>query len=224
VPSPLGADRVREQFRAAGQRRLRVIVKADTQGTAEALRDALVRLASEEVGLDVVRAAVGAITESDVHLAIATGARILGFRVGAVGHAAAVARHDGIAIERHDVIYDAIDAVRAAQTGLLPVVERVHELGVLEVRQVFRVPRIGTVAGCRVVRGRIRRDARVRVVRAGAVVHEGRLASLRRFQDDVTEVGQGLDCGVVIADLDDVRVGDAIEAFEVTVERHARAA
>jgi translation initiation factor IF-2 len=89
---------------------------------------------------------------------------------------------------------------------------------------VFRVPRIGTVAGCRVVRGRIRRDARVRVVRAGAVVHEGRLASLRRFQDDVTEVGQGLDCGVVIADLDDVRVGDAIEAFEVTIERHARAA
>jgi translation initiation factor IF-2 len=224
VPSRLAADRVRDQFRAAGQRRLHVIVKADTQGTAEALRDALVRLASEEVGLDVVRAAVGAITESDVHLAIATGARILGFRVGSVGHAAALARHEGIAIERHDVIYDAVDAVRAAQTGLLPVVERVHELGVLEVRQVFHVPRVGTVAGCRVIRGRIRRDARVRVVRAGAVVHDGRLASLRRFQDDVTEVGHGLDCGIVIAEFDDVRVGDAIEAYEVTSERHARAA
>src|SRR5262249_38155945 len=154
----------------------------------------------------------------------ATGARILGFRVGTVGHAASLARHDGIAIERHDVIYDAVDAVRAAQTGLLPVVERVHELGVLEVRQVFRVPRVGTIAGCRVIRGKIRRDARVRVVRAGAVVHDGRLASLRRFQDDVTEVAQGLDCGVAIAGFDDVRVGDAIEAYEVTIERQARAA
>jgi translation initiation factor IF-2 len=222
VPSRLAADRVREQFHAAGQRRLRVIVKADTQGTAEALRDALGRLAAGEVALDVVRAAVGAITESDVHLAIATGARILGFRVGAVGHAAALARHDGIAIERHDVIYDAVDAVRAALAGLLPVVERAHELGVLEVRQVFHVPRV--VAGCRVVRGKIRRDARVRVVRGGAVVHDGRLASLRRFDDDVTEVAQGLDCGLAIAGFDDVRIGDAIEAYEVTSERQAHAA
>ncbi|HEX3759610.1 MAG TPA: translation initiation factor IF-2 [Kofleriaceae bacterium] len=227
VPARLGADRVREQFQAAGQRRLRLIVKADTQGTAEALRDALARLGAGEgvpdVALDIVRAAVGAITESDVHLAIATGARILGFQVGAVGHAGALARHDGIAIERHDVIYDAVDAVRAALTGLLPVVERVHELGMLEVRQVFRIPRVGTVAGCRVVRGKIRRDARVRVVRGGARVHDGRLASLRRFHDDVAEVGQGLECGIAIAELDDLRVGDAIEAYEVTTE-HARAA
>src|SRR4051812_9738278 len=196
VPSRLAADRVRDQFRAAGQRRLHVIVKADTQGTAEALRDALVRLASGEVVLDVVRAAVGAITESDVHLAIATAARILGFRVGSVGHAAALARHDGVAIERRDVIYDAVDAVRAAQTGLLPVVERVHELGVLEVRQVFHVPRVGTVAGCRVIRGRIRRDARVRVIRAGAVVHDGRLASLRRVPGRRNQGGEGPGCGV----------------------------
>jgi translation initiation factor IF-2 len=224
VPSRLAADRVRDQFHAAGQRRLRVIVKADTQGTTEALRDALGRLAAGEVVLDVVRAAVGAITESDVHLAIATGARIVGFRVGAVGHAAALARHDGIAIERHDVIYDAVDAVRAALTGLLPVVERAHELGVVEVRQVFHVPRAGTVAGCRVVRGKIRRDTRVRVVRGGAVVHDGRLASLRRFDDDVSEVAQGLDCGLAIAGFDDVRIGDAIEAYEVTSERQAHAA
>ncbi|HEX3481959.1 MAG TPA: translation initiation factor IF-2 [Kofleriaceae bacterium] len=236
VPARLGADRVRDQFRAAEQRRLRVIVKADTQGTAEALRDALGRLASGEVGreigaeigaeigVDVVRAAVGPVTESDVHLAIASGARILGFGVGTVGHAAALARHEAVAIERHDVIYDAVDAVRAALTGLLPAVERVHELGVLEVRQVFRIPRIGTIAGCRVIRGRIRRDARVRVVRTGAVVHDGRLASLRRFEDDVAEVAQGLDCGVAIAGFDAVRVGDAIEAYEVTIERQARAA
>jgi translation initiation factor IF-2 len=225
----VSADTVLEHFHSVDRPRLRLIVKADTQGTAEALRDALARLATTEVGVDVVRAGVGAIAESDVHLAIAAGARVVGFRVRPTGKTAALARHEGIEIQIHDVIYDAIDHVRAEMTGLVPAVERERELGKLEVRQRFRVPRVGSVAGCQVLAGAVRRGALVRVVRDGELVHSGRVASLRRFQEDVAEVGQGYECGAVIERFDDIRPGDVLEVYEVErsspiLEHHAHAA
>ncbi len=211
----ISAETLLDKLRAGERPVLRLIVKADAQGTAEAVRDALARLATSEVGVDVVRAGVGAITESDVHLAIAARARVIGFRVRPTGKTAALARHEGVRIETHDVIYEAIDHVRAAMTGLLPAVEHERELGRLEVRQLFRIPRVGSVAGCRVTEGGIRRGALVRVVRDGDLVHSGRIASLRRFQDDVTEVGQGFDCGLTIERFDDIRPGDALEVYEI---------
>ncbi|HSK05071.1 MAG TPA: translation initiation factor IF-2 [Kofleriaceae bacterium] len=210
----ISAETVLDKLRAGERPVLRLIVKADAQGTAEAVRDAVARLGTTEVAVEVVRAGVGAITESDVHLAIAAGARVIGFRVRPTGKAAALARHEGVVIEVHDVIYEALDHVRAAVTGLVPAVEHERALGRLEVRQVFRIPRAGTVAGCRVTEGTIRRGARVRVVRVGELVHAGRIASLRRFQDDVAEVGQGFDCGLAIERFDDVRAGDVIEVYE----------
>ena len=221
--SRASADRVRDKLQSRDKQPLRLVVKADTRGTGEALRDALCRLSSNEVPVDVVRAAVGAITESDVHLAIAANARLLGFRVGAAGKASALARHEGITVQLHDVIYDAIDAVRAAIAGLLPVVEHECELGRLEVREVFRVSGVGRVAGCSVVRGAIRRGALVRVRRQDEIIHEGRVASLRRFQENVAEVAQGYECGLTIAQLDDIRSGDVIEAYELVRSERAAA-
>lgn len=194
---------------------LRLVIKGDVQGSVEALRDALERLGTEAVKLKVIHAALGPISESDVMLASASSAIILGFGVRADPQAQRLAEQERVQIRLYNVIYDAIAEVKAAMEGLLEpkYVERV--VGRVEVRQLFQIPRVGTVAGCYVLEGKVARDASVRLLRDGRVVHEGRVASLRRFKEDIKEVSSGYECGVALQNFNDVKVGDIIEVYEL---------
>lgn len=194
---------------------LRLVVKGDVQGSVEALRDALERLGTEAVKLKVIHAALGPISESDVMLASASSAIILGFGVRADPQAQRLAEQERVQIRLYNVIYDAIAEVKAAMEGLLEpkYVERV--VGRVEVRQLFQIPRVGTVAGCYVLEGKVARDASIRLLRDGRVVHEGRVASLRRFKEDIKEVSSGYECGVALQNFNDVKVGDIIEVYEL---------
>jgi translation initiation factor IF-2 len=198
-----------------GPKQLNVVIKADTDGSAEALREALLQLPTDKVKLDVIHAAVGAINESDVQLAHASGAVVVGFHVRPDAAGRKTAEQLGVDVRVYQVIYEVIDEVRAAMAGLLaPTVKEVF-LGRAEVRKTFTVPRIGTVAGCQVSEGLLRRSAQARLLRDGVQVFEGRFASLKRFKDDVREVQQGFECGVGLEGFNDVKVGDVIEAFQL---------
>jgi translation initiation factor IF-2 len=194
---------------------LNMIVKADVHGSLGALTDAFLKLPQDEVRVNIVRSAAGGITEDDVSLAMASNAIVVGFNVRPDKQAKELADREGIDIRLYRVIYDAIDDVRSALSGMLKPGEREEELGRAEIRTIFRVPRIGVVAGCYVTDGRIERDAQARLVRDGVVVYEGKIGSLRRFKDDVKEVAQGYECGIAIEGYQDVKEGDVIEAFEV---------
>ncbi len=194
-------------------RELRLVVKADVHGSLEAILGALERLETEEVKINVLHAGVGAVTESDVMLAAASRATVLGFNVRPDPAARRLADQEGVDIRLYRIIYEALDDVRNLVRGLAaPKVAEVV-LGRAEVRRIFHISRVGTVAGCYVVEGRIPRSAQVRLVRDGAVVYEGRLASLRRFKDDVREVASGFECGVVLENFHDIKEGDVIEAY-----------
>ncbi len=197
------------------QARLNLIIKGDVDGSVQALSDALGQLSTPEVQVDVIHRGVGAINESDVLLAATSGAIIIGFHVrpGADSRAAAV--REGVDIRLYSIIYEAVEDVRAALEGMLQPEEKEVLLGEAEVRQLFRVPRIGTVAGCYVAEGVIDRRGRVRVVRDGLQVYQGELASLKRFKDDVREVREGFECGLSISGFNDLKVGDRIECFRV---------
>ncbi|MGH2662882.1 MAG: translation initiation factor IF-2 [Actinomycetota bacterium] len=194
---------------------LRVILKADTQGSLEALADALEKLSTEEVSVRILRRAVGAVSESDANLAQAMEAVIVGFNVRPDTGAREVAEREGIDVRLYTVIYQAVDDVKQALSGLLAPEEQEVELGRAEVRATFRVPRMGLVAGCYVTSGTLTRGARARLVRDGAVVYDGRIATLRRFKDDVREVQEGFECGVGLENFQDVKEGDEIEAYEI---------
>jgi translation initiation factor IF-2 len=194
---------------------LNLIVKTDVQGSLGALSDALLKLPQDEVRVNIVRSAAGAITGDDVALALASNAIVIGFNVRPDVKARDLAEREGVDIRLYRVIYDAIDDIKAALSGMLAPERQEVELGQAEVRATFRVPRLGVVAGCYVTGGTIARDSRVRLVRDGIVVYEGRVGSLRRFKDDVREVAQGYECGIGIAGYQDVKEGDVIEAFEV---------
>ncbi|MET0800508.1 MAG: EF-Tu/IF-2/RF-3 family GTPase, partial [Actinomycetota bacterium] len=194
---------------------LNLVVKADVQGSLGALTDAFLKLPQDEVRVNIVRSAAGAIVESDISLAVASQAIVVGFNVRPDKAAVDLAEKEGVDIRTYRVIYDAIDDIKAALSGMLAPEKQEHELGQAEVRQTFRVPRLGVVAGCYVTQGTIPRDARVRLVRDGVVVYEGRIGSLRRFKDDVREVASGYECGIAIEGYQDVKEGDVIEAFEV---------
>jgi len=198
----------------AGQTRdLKVIVKGDVQGSLEAILQALRKLEGGEVKLEVIHSGVGGIIESDVTLAKASGARILGFNVRPFGNAAALAEQGGVDIRTYRVIYDLLDDVTNMLKGLVkPKTEEVV-LGRIEVRQTFHVPKVGTVAGCYVTEGKIPRSASVRLLRNGVVIYEGKMASLKRFKDDVSEVSAGYECGLGLDKFQDVQVGDIVEAF-----------
>ncbi len=193
---------------------LRLIIKADVQGSVGAVREALERLSTPAVRLRVIHAAVGAITESDVVLASASNAIILGFGIRPEPKAQRVAEQERVEVRMYTVIYDAIAEIRAAMEGLLAptFVERLT--GRAEVRNTFTVSKVGTIAGCAVTEGRVTRDALVRLVRDGKTVHEGKVASLRRFKDDVREVGSGYECGIALENFNDVKVGDLLEVYE----------
>jgi translation initiation factor IF-2 len=199
---------------AAGEvRTLPLLIKADQGGPAEALADALGQLSNAEVKVDVVHRGVGAITESDILLARASGAIIIGFHVRPDNNARTAAEREGVDIRLYRVIYEAVDDVRAALEGMLRPEQREVTLGEAEVRELFRVPRVGVVAGCLVRSGVINRQARVRVVRDGVEIYQGTIGSLRRFKDDVREVREGFECGIQIENFNDVKQGDVIECY-----------
>jgi translation initiation factor IF-2 len=203
------------QARDAETPELNIILKADVQGSLGALEDSFAKIPQDEVRVNIIRSGVGAITESDISLAVASRAIVVGFNVRPDVAARDLAEREGVDIRLYRVIYDAIDDIRSALSGLLSPEERETELGTAEVRAIFRVPRAGTIAGCMVTRGQIVRNARARVVRDGVIAYDGRIGSLRRFKDDVREVAEGFECGIGIENFNDIKEGDIIEAYEV---------
>jgi translation initiation factor IF-2 len=197
---------------------LKIVLKADVQGSAEALKAALVKLTTEKVKVVVISAGVGGITESDVNLAKAGGAIIVGFHVRPAGKSSKLAEQEGVEIRLYDIIYDALDDVKAAMAGLLAPVKREVAMGKAEIRETFSIPKIGTIAGCMVTEGKITRKALLRIVRDAVQIYEGRVGSLRRFKDDASEVQQGYECGIQVAGFNDIKQGDIIEAYEVIEE------
>jgi len=194
---------------------LNLVVKADVQGSLGALTDAFLKLPQDEVRVNLVHSGAGAITEHDVDLAKTATAIVVGFNVRPNANARELAEREGVDIRLYRVIYDAIDDVKAALSGMLKPEERESILGEAEIRQTFRVPKLGVIAGCYLTKGTIRRNSQVRLIRDGVVAYEGRVASLRRFKDDVAEVREGFECGIGLENFQDVKEGDVIEAFEV---------
>ncbi|MCO5412706.1 MULTISPECIES: translation initiation factor IF-2 [Ralstonia] len=205
-----------EQMSEGDVKSLPLIIKADVQGSQEALVHSLQKLSTDEVRVQVVHAAVGGITESDVNLATASKAVIIGFNTRADAGARKLAEHQGIDIRYYNIIYDAVDEVKAAMSGMLSPEKREETTGLVEVRQVFHVPKVGAVAGCMVLDGFVKRNSLVRVLRANVVIFSGELDSLKRFKDDVKEVKQGFECGLSIKNFNDVQEGDQLEVYEIT--------
>jgi len=197
------------------QLELKLIIKADVQGSVEALRDALIKLSTNKVKVSVVHAAVGAITEGDVNLAVAAKGIIIGFNVRPAGKATSLAQQEAVQIRSYNIIYNVVDDVKAAMEGLLAptLVEKV--IGQAEVRQTFRISKAGTIAGCMVTQGVVRRSASARLVRDGVVIWTGKVSSLKRFKDDVREVKEGFDCGIGLEGYNDLKEADIVEFFEV---------
>ena len=193
---------------------VQLLIKADVQGSAEALRDAMTRLSNEEVKVNVIGSNVGGITESDVNLAAASNAIVIGFNVRADGAARNAIKETGVDVRYYSIIYEAIDDVKQAIVGMLSPEIREQIIGVAEVREVFSSPKFGQVAGCLVTEGAVRRNNPIRVLRDNVVIFEGQLESLRRFKDDVNEVKSGTECGIGVKNYNDVRAGDQIECFE----------
>ena len=197
------------------QTQLHLVIKGDVDGSVQALSDALEQLSTEEVEVQVIHRGVGAINESDVLLASTSGAIVIGFHVRPTAEARVVSEREDVDIRLYNIIYEATEEIRAAMEGLLSPEEREVLLGTAEVRQLFKVPRVGTVAGCMVTTGEIQRRAKVRVVRDGIQVYEGELGSLKRFKDDVREVREGFECGLNVSNFNDIKVGDVIECYRV---------
>jgi translation initiation factor IF-2 len=202
-----------EEIFKEGLQELNLVIKSDVAGSLEAIEDEIAKLPQEEVSINVIRGAVGGVTESDVMLAAASDAVILAFGVRPVGDARAAAEREGVEIRTYSVIYRAIEDLRQAMEGMLAPEEVEEQLGVVEVRRVFRASRVGAIAGSYVVEGRVTRGAKVRLVRDGTVVYDGEIASLRRFNDDVREVAAGFECGIVLRDFADIKEGDVLEPY-----------
>jgi len=216
--SRISLEGMMERNSEGATKELKIVLKADVQGSAEALKASLTKLTTEKVRVVVIAAGVGGITESDVNLAKAGGAIVLGFHVRPAGKSAKLAEQEEVEIRLYDIIYDALDEVRTAMAGLLAPIKREVPMGSLSVRDTFSIPKMGMVAGCMVTNGKVTRKAHLRVIRDAIQVYEGKIGSLRRFKDDVSEVGNGYECGVMIAGYNDLKVGDVIEAYEVIEE------
>ncbi len=211
--SRVSLEGLAEQLKTAGVKDLNVILKADVQGSVEVLSDLLTKQSTDKVKVKILHSGVGAITETDVLLASASNAIIIGFNVRPERKAAELAEQDKVDIRLHSIIYELQDEIRKAITGLLEPVIRETYQGRAEVRDTFRIPKVGTVAGCVVQDGIIKRDSEVRLLRDNVVVFKGKISSLRRFKEDVGEVRNGLECGIAIQNYGDIKVGDVIEAF-----------
>ena len=208
-------ENVFEQMGEGEKKVLALVIKSDVQGSQEALVHALTRLATDEVKVSVVHAGVGGITESDVNLAMASRAVIIGFNTRADAAARKLAESAGIQLRYYNIIYDAVEEMKAALSGMLAPERKEAVIGMVEVRQVFRISKIGTVAGCYVLEGAVRRGAQVRVLRDNVVIHTGDIDSLKRFKDDVREVKAGFECGMSLKNFSDLKEGDQLEVFEV---------
>jgi translation initiation factor IF-2 len=207
-------DRIKE----GEMQELKVIIKGDVHGSVEALQQALERLSTSEIRLDVIHAYAGTINETDVRLAAASNAIIIGFNVRPTPATQALADHEKVEIRKYNIIYDVVDDVKSAMEGLLKPEYAEQVMGTAEVRNLFKVPKIGMVAGCYVTSGKVRRNASVRIIRDGTVIYTGKISSLKRFKDDAREVEESYECGIGIENYNDLKVGDLVEAFE-TVEK-----
>jgi len=215
-PGKVTLDDLFARIKEGDVKELAVVIKADVQGSAEALGSAVEKLSTDAVKLRVIHSGVGAITETDVMLATASRAIIIGFNIRPEPKASALAEKDGIDIRLYTIIYNAIEDIRAAMEGLLAPTLKERVLGRAEVRQVFTIPKAGVIAGCYVTDGMIQRSgASVRVLRDNVAVYQGKLGSLRRFKDDVKEVQQGYECGMSVENFNDIKVGDILEVFVV---------
>ena len=194
---------------------LPIIIKSDAQGSYEALAHSLQRLSNDEVKVQVVHAAVGGINESDINLAIASKAIVVGFNARADGNAKKLAEEENIEIRYYNIIYEVVDDVKAALSGMLSPEQRESITGNVEVRQVFSFGKL-VIAGCMVREGLIKRNSRVRIIRDNMVIHDGELSSLKRFKDDAKEVKHGYECGLSLKDYNDIKEGDILEAYEIT--------
>ena len=197
-------------------KQINLLLKADVSGSLEALQDEIAKLPQEEVSVDVIHAQAGGINESDVMLAAASDAIIIGFNVRPLADARRAAQAEGVEIRSYSVIYKITEELRDAMQGMLDPDEIEKTLGEAEILELFKASKIGTIAGSRVTEGRIARDAEARLIREGTVIWTGRVSSLRRFKDDVREVEQGQECGITLEGFQDVKVGDIVEAFETT--------
>jgi len=211
--SRVSLEGLAEQIKSAGVKELPIILKGDVQGSVEVLSDTLNKLSSEKVKIKVLHTGVGAITETDVLLASASNAIIIGFNVRPERKAQELAEQEQVDIRLHSIIYELQDEIKKAMAGLLEPVVKETYMGRAEVKETFRIPKVGTVAGCQVIDGAIKRDNEVRLLRDNVVVYKGKIGSLRRFKDDVSEVRNGMECGIGIANYGDIKKGDVIEAF-----------
>jgi translation initiation factor IF-2 len=213
--SRISLDALADKLKEGDQLELKLIIKGDVQGSVEAVSHALAKLSAQKVKVTIVHAAVGGITEGDVNLAVASKAIIVGFNVRPAGKAASLAEAEGIEIRLYNIIYNAVDDIRAAMEGLLPATKVEKTLGRAEVRQTFPIVKVGLVAGCMVLSGAIRRTADARLIRDSVVVWTGKLSGLRRFKDDAKEVMEGFECGISLEGYRDIKQGDVVESFEI---------
>ena len=211
--SRVSLEGLAEQIKQAGVKELPLILKGDVTGSVEVLADSLQKMSTEKVRIKVLHTGVGAITESDILLASASNAIVIGFNVRPERKAADLAEQDGVEIRLHSIIYELQDEIKKAMLGLLEPTIKENYVGRAQVLNIFRIPKVGTIAGCRVVDGSIKRDAEIRLMRDGEQVFKGKLSSLKRFKDDAREVTNGMECGMGIANFNDVQVGDTVEAF-----------
>jgi translation initiation factor IF-2 len=208
-------ENVFEQMGEGEKKTLAIVLKADVQGSQEALAHALTRLSTDEVKVNVVHAAVGGITESDVNLAMASHAIIIGFNTRADATARKLIESAGVEVRYYNIIYEAVEEIKAALSGMLAPERKEQVIGLVDVRQVFRISKVGVVAGCYVLEGNVKRGAQVRVLRDNVVIHTGDIDSLKRFKEDVREVKGGFECGISLKNFNDLKEGDQLEVFEV---------
>jgi translation initiation factor IF-2 len=211
--SRVSLEGLAEQIKQAGTKELPIILKGDVQGSVEVLADSLQKMSTEQVRIKVIRSGVGAITESDILLASASNAIVIGFNVRPERKGADLAEQEGVEIRLHSIIYELQDEIKKAMLGLLEPTIKETYLGRAEILNIFRIPKVGTIAGCRVTDGVLKRDSDIRVLRDEVQVYKGKLSSLKRFKDDAKEVTNGMECGVGISNFNDLKVGDVIEAF-----------
>jgi translation initiation factor IF-2 len=212
--SKVSLEDLYDQIKTGSVKELRVVLKADVHGSAEALTEAMGRLSTSDVKLKVIHGSVGGITESDVLLAAASNAIVIGFNVRPEVKAASLAQKEGVDVRLYTIIYEVMADIKSAMEGLLEPTFKEQVLGHIEVRQTFNIHGVGTIAGCYVSDGKITRSSLIRLLRDQVVVHEGKLSSLKRFKDDVREAAAGYECGLAIEGFQDIKKGDVIEAYE----------
>ena len=201
------------QIQQGDVQELNIVLKADTQGSIEAIKQSLEKLSTDEVRVNIIRTAVGGIRETDVSLAMASNAIIIGFNVRPDVNAKRLSEKEQVDVKTYSIIYEAIDDVKAAMSGLLAPDIKENELGQAEIRSIIKVPKVGNIAGCYVTDGKITRHSKIRVLREGIVIYDGEIASLKRFKDDVKEVASGYECGISLEKYNDFKEGDILEAY-----------